>query len=270
MWGGTIAYLASEYTDTILSALVQFANDAPSDPNAALIVPFVYTEGMFIIAADLEYAVPTSGPAIFETFLTTPSIENTVTNATLPEITLEFNASNPGGYRQTYWTATYAVDLNLFKYIVSAYENATLHIVNVTDLIPALVLQIITTDELSHMSKYGGNALGLTVEEGPLLLLNLAYSWSEPSDDYTVISTCQAIINQTLAYAKSQGLANEYLYMNYASQYEDVVPSYNSTNHARLVEISQKYDPEQVFEKLQPGYFKLNGAPAGSVIPEDI
>lgn len=60
---------------------------------------------------------------------------------------------------------------------------------------------------------------------------------------------------------------NEYLYMNYASQFQDVVPSYNATNHARLVSIAEKYDPDGVFQRLQPGYFKLNGAPAGSKLP---
>lgn len=55
--------------------------------------------------------------------------------------------------------------------------------------------------------------------------------------------------------------------MNYASQFQDVVPSYNATNHARLVSIAEKYDPDGVFQRLQPGYFKLNGAPAGSKLP---
>ena len=30
-------------------------------------------------------------------------------------------------------------------------------------------------------------------------------------------------------------------------------------NKGRLIEISEKYDPEGVFQKLQPGYFKLGG-----------
>lgn len=68
------------------------------------------------------------------------------------------------------------------------------------------------------------------------------------------------------AYAKTKGLANEYLYMNYASQFQDVVPSYNTTNHAKLVSIAEKYDPAGVFQTHQPGYFKLNSAPAGSTI----
>jgi hypothetical protein len=28
-------------------------------------------------------------------------------------------------------------------------------------------------------------------------------------------------------------------------------------NHAKLKKVQKKYDPQGVFEKLQPGYFKL-------------
>ena len=57
------------------------------------------------------------------------------------------------------------------------------------------------------------------------------------------------------------GLANPYLYMNYASQFQDVVPSYGAANYAKLVATAKKYDPTGVFQTLEPGYFKLNGAP---------
>ncbi|KAK5119980.1 hypothetical protein LTR85_007056 [Meristemomyces frigidus] len=265
MWGGSRVYYINESTP-ILNAIVEFSNNAPSDPNAALIVAYAYAEGMYLIAVDLEYDLPEANPTIFEDFETIPHITDTTAVQSLSEITLEFNESNPGGYRETYWTATYQVDLDLLQYMVSEYQNQTNTIITAADLEPSFVLQIITTDQLSHMTKYGGNALGLTEAEGPLILLNLAYWWSDPADDEAVLQVCQNIVDNTEAYAKTKGLANEYLYMNYASQYQDVVPSYNTTNHAKLVSIAEKYDPAGVFQRLQPGYFKLNSAPAGSTI----
>ena len=50
--------------------------------------------------------------------------------------------------------------------------------------------------------------------------------------------------------------------MNYGNKVQDVVAGYGAQNKAKLLSISKKYDPSGVFEKLQPGYFKLNGAPA--------
>lgn len=269
MWGGAVTYYGN-YTNDILNALLYYGENAASDPKAAVIVAVAYAEGQFVVVADLEYTVPTNEPAILKDFFTTPHISDTTTNQTLAEITLEFNASNPSGFRETYWTATYALNMDMLQYIVEVYKNETLTIADVSGLVPACVLQIITTDEVSHMSKNGGNALGLTTEETPLLLLNLAFWWEDESDDYRVLVANQNIVDKTVAYAQSNGWDNEYLYMNYASQFQDVVPGYGSANHAQLVEIAQKYDPTGVFQTLQPGYFKLNGAPGGTTIPTDI
>lgn len=181
----------------ILNAIIDFSDSAPSDPNAALIVAYAYAEGEYLIAVDLEYDLPEANPAIFEDFETIPHITDTTAVQSLSAITLGFNESNPGGYRETYWTATYKVDLDLLQYMVSEYQNQTNTIITATDLKPSFVLQIITTDQLSHMSKYGGNALGLTEAEGPLILLNLAYWWSDPADDEAVLQVCQNIVDNT-------------------------------------------------------------------------
>ncbi|KAI7536095.1 hypothetical protein KC331_g11658 [Hortaea werneckii] len=262
MWGGSRVYSINE-TDTILNALVDYAYDAPSDPNAALIVAFTYAEqlGGYVIAADLEHAKPKDNPPIFDAFQNTSYISDTTKIVSLPDLTLEFNSSNPGGLRETYWTATYKVNLDLLQYMVAEYQTQTNKILDVAGLGPSFVLQIIRADELRHMTRNGGNALGLSEEEGPLLLLNIAFWWNSSADDERVLQTCQTILDNTVAYAAERELAKEYRYMNYASQYQKVVPSYGAANHARLREIATKYDPSGVFQRLQPGYFKLDGAP---------
>ena len=57
---------------------------------------------------------------------------------------------------------------------------------------------------------------------------------------------------------------NDYIYMNYASPYQDVIESYGAENKQRLKDIAEEYDPIGVFQRLQPGYFKLEGAPYGA------
>ncbi|GAB1736757.1 hypothetical protein NU219Hw_g8788t1 [Hortaea werneckii] len=262
MWGGSRVYPINE-TDTILNALFDYAFVAQSDPAAALIVAFAYAEqlGGHIIAADLEYAKPEANPTIFHAFQNASYISDTTKIVSLPGLTLEFNTSNPGGLRETYWTATYQVDRDLLQYMVAEYQAQTNTILDVAGLGPSFVLQIITADELKHMTRNGGNALGLSEEEGPLLLLNIAFWWNDAVDDERVLQACQTMLENTIAHAAARDLAKEYRYMNYASQYQKVVPSYGAANHARLGEIATKYDPSGVFQRLQPGYFKLDGVP---------
>jgi len=64
--------------------------------------------------------------------------------------------------------------------------------------------------------------------------------------------------------ATELGVDNDYYYMPYSSGYQPVIARYGVKNLARLNAISKKYDSSQVFQKLQPGYFKLDGeAPFG-------
>jgi hypothetical protein len=264
MLGGTLTYTIGN-SDAILRALVDYCKNAPTDTNAALIVAYAYAQGTFLAVADLEYALPELKPAIFQDFQDIPHIMDTTAIRSLSNVTIMLNSTNPSGLRETYWTATYGVDYEFLQWLVQEYQTQALALINTTnpvqDLQPSFVLQIITTDQLAHMSKYGGNALGLDEAEGPLLLLNIAWWWSDAADDKRVLRAAQSIVDKSVTFAKSKGLANEYLYMNYASQYQNVIPSYNATNQARLKAIAKKYDPARVFQTLSPGYFKLDGAP---------
>ncbi|KKA22494.1 FAD binding domain protein [Rasamsonia emersonii CBS 393.64] len=260
MWGGSRIY-TTDYQADLISGFVEYAQRASQDPDAALILNFAYAQGAFLAVANIEYARPVIKPPIFDGFETIPAIVDTMGIKSLPDIALEFKQSNPDGLRESFWTATFKLDADLVTYIVDLFETEIEPIKNATGLLPALVLQIITTDMLSQMEKNGGNALGLSPSAGNLLLMNLAFMWANEADDAAIMHVLGAITSKSIAEAKSRGLYHEFLYMNYASQYQNVVPSYGAQNHQRLQAISKKYDPDQVFQTLQPGYFKLNGPP---------
>lgn len=56
---------------------------------------------------------------------------------------------------------------------------------------------------------------------------------------------------------KEEGVHHRYIYQNYANQTQDVFAGYSDESRKRLVEVQKKYDPEGVFSRLQPGYFRL-------------
>ena len=61
MWGSSLLYDITQ-SDAIFNAYVDYGNNAPSDPNAALILAYVYAQGQFLVIADLEYALPSPIP----------------------------------------------------------------------------------------------------------------------------------------------------------------------------------------------------------------
>ncbi|KAL8685431.1 MAG: hypothetical protein Q9218_007764 [Villophora microphyllina] len=128
---------------------------------------------------------------------------------------------------------------------------------NLNGSLPALIFQPISKSTIAQMSKNGGNALGLADTEGPLMLVNLAVMWSEPADDDNIYAATSRVIERSASAAKKLGVYNRYIYQNYAAKGQDVFAGYGTNNRRRLINVSKKYDPRGVFQKLQPGYFKL-------------
>jgi hypothetical protein len=65
---------------------------------------------------------------------------------------------------------------SLMSEMVQIFQDEVAPIQNVTNIVPALVLQPITTDMTSHFSKNGGNALGISDADGPLTCARFPYS----------------------------------------------------------------------------------------------
>ncbi len=88
--------------------------------------------------------------------------------------------------------------------------------------------------------------------------MNLNWGWTNAADDATVIATVDSFVSRSVALAEKMGLTNRFIYMNYASLDEDVFAGYGEQSVRRLKEVQARYDPEGVFKRLQPGYFKLD------------
>lgn len=114
------------------------------------------------------------------------------------------------------------------------------------------------------MEKNGGNPLGLSQDDGPFVFINIDCRWDHVADDSIVYQTVSTILTRIKEAATAHQTQTDYLYMNYASQFQDVIGSYGPENKARLKSVARKYDPAQVFQILQPGYFKLDRAPVSN------
>ena len=168
MWGG-MTYYPVTANASLLNSLRTFVVNAPTDPDAALIVAFVYAEGEYIAATDIEYAKPIINPPIFHEFTGIASIASTLRITNLSNLTEELKTANPSGFREFYSTATFKNTPNLQNQILEIFVAEVDGIKDAEGILPALVLQPITTDIISYFSKNGGNALGIAESDGPLI-----------------------------------------------------------------------------------------------------
>ncbi|KAK7424646.1 hypothetical protein QQZ08_008529 [Neonectria magnoliae] len=242
IWGGSRMYTEDTFPK-VTDALVDIINNSPQDPKAGLYVVWAYSGGTKLAIPALYYSQPDAGNAtVWEDFNAISSISDTTQNRVLAEWGKETMNDSPPGLREIYYVVTTKVDHDILAFARDAFYSSVPSVADIPGIIPNLVVQGITVPQLQQMKKSGGNALGLDAADGPFFILQL-YSSSE---------------------AKARGVDNDYVYMNYASQFQDVVATYGASNKAKLKTVAKKYDPQQVFQVLQPGYFKLDRAPIPS------
>jgi hypothetical protein len=87
--------------------------------------------------------------------------------------------------------------------------------------------------------------------------MNLNWGWTHVSDDAAVFAAVDRFVSRSVELAQKMGLDNRFICMNYASKEQDIFAGYGEDNERRLKKVQREYDPDDVFKKLQPGYFKL-------------
>lgn len=145
----------------------------------------------------------------------------------------------------------------------------------ISGILAPMTFQPITKGMASHFTDNGGNVLGIEESDCPLtrklwshfnrpdssntfvLVMNLAFMWSDAADDATIHAATTAIIRESVAASKEAGLDHPFVYQNYASADQNVFAGYGTANWRFLKSVVQEYDPEHVFQKLKVGYFKV-------------
>ncbi|MCJ1226704.1 hypothetical protein MMC12_003357 [Toensbergia leucococca] len=261
LWGGFIIYPPTTATEQF-ELLQNFttASGAGEDPYATVINSYIFTpKGFSYIANQYTYTKAEAYPAILKNFTDVqPQLSNTMRITNLTNITIELGQGTPNGFRQLFGTATFANNASLFSEIFSIAQTAFLPIQTVKDFQASFVLQPIPTSITDKGALTGGNSLGIDESSGNLVWLDLTIQWSETSDDVAVNNATQYLLTQAIQYAKSKGQHNEYLYLNYAMQSQDPIASYGVKNVAAMQAVSSQHDPDQVFQNMVPGGFKMN------------
>lgn len=271
MWGGQRIFTENNFK-AVLDAVFDFATVGSSkDTDAAEIVSFGNLPGVGKIAiVQTHYAQPVANASVFADFSAlTPIMDNTDIGYH-SDLTIKLNGGSPNdtlGSLQTQWDATFKVDRGLFTFLVDTFYSLIPEVQNVKGAFPTISIQPITEGQLKGMQKNGGNALGLSPSKGPIFIMNMSSSFANADGEATIFKFFSTIIKKVKAEAKSRGVDNDYIYMNYASQFMDPIATYGADNVARLVAVSKKYDPTQVFQNLHPGHFKLAKGPPNPNMP---
>jgi hypothetical protein len=243
----------------VVSTFVDVAERANDDPNAQQYVVFASSGGTNVASAELTYTLNVCNPAIFEKYHSIPAISDTTSTKSLAQYCYDLDAQVPYGLREVFWNRSFKLDEEFAKWVVNYWFSVLSRVSSVPNALAGLTFQAITEPILEKMSRAGSNALGLDKSNGPILLIHVLGMWNTAADDKTIYSFIDDFFAKVTAEAESKGLSNDFIYMNYSSHFQDVISSYSADNKAKLQKVASKYDPAGVFQRLQPGHFKLTG-----------
>ncbi|KAI6823919.1 hypothetical protein KC332_g8796 [Hortaea werneckii] len=260
LWGGNVVYSQSAALE-ILSEFVKFAHKLAEDPYASLVTyeAFLPDIGEPMVVNSLEYTRPVERPEPFKNFL---SIEGKMSDSThitnMTSLSREWEA--PNTYRVSFSTVTTKNDLRV---LTKAHE---LWLVVVQRLkteakgpweghqLYQPMPPTFGKDAIAH----GGNVLGLDRFDEALILYEPYLSWTYPGQDDMFNRQAKWLRDELAAFAKSIGADNEFICLDYADADQDPLGSYGEENVRKMKAAAKKHDPQEVFQKLQLGGFKLS------------
>lgn len=152
---------------------------------------------------------------------------------------------------------TVKADIPTLMAAYDIYVNALGPLKSIEGLTTSLTYQAYPKSLLEKTVAAGGNSLGMSPSDGPLMSVLILSFWQDKEDYDKIHSTFKGVIEAIDDDAAKRGTAVPYKYMNYAAPFQDPIGSYGAENKAKLQAASKKYDPEGLFQKGVPGGWKL-------------
>ena len=256
--------------------MVEYQTTPNKDPYANLIMQAFITNATIGVFINMVYLKPEVAPAAFDPFYSIAAFMDTTKIQTLTEFisgqivpTIPRYAT-PHSYPEHPLTDTIAM-LCRFDWLTTTLEPTLSlfpRISNVLDTAPevqsvtaatagslALAIQPISSNVVQEGIRRGGNALGLQATPQQWFTLDIAHWFA--ADDESVHDATKGVLERIEDVTKEEGVYLPYQFMNDASYDQDVIGHYGSENVDKLWAVSEKYDPEGVFQRLVPGGFKL-------------
>ncbi|RYP52874.1 hypothetical protein DL768_002044 [Monosporascus sp. mg162] len=250
MWGGSAYYDASALNPLVNAyASYAVASGGSSDPAAHSDPSILYnvTTGEVSGYSIYMHRGDDPAPAALKNFTDIPStFQDFRVGKTI--LGLE-NDTNP-------------VNFGTFFDVIAANPQ----IKNTMDLSVTNTYQLFTPGMIRAAKASGGDPIGLYDPLGNGVLAVLyGGNWADAKDDETIYKFFQDMIDELDNRAKKAGLYYDFVYLNDAAptQTKDIFQKFsNGTALPKLREIAKSYDPDQVFQTLTPGGFKLINTPA--------
>ncbi|KLU85117.1 FAD binding domain-containing protein [Magnaporthiopsis poae ATCC 64411] len=237
LWGGVMGW-TSAATPAVIKAMKNFGDGASDHTDSSSIVFWTYTQGAGapepIVMALLHNTAGVPEAPQYQEFLSIPNpVVKSIRKDSLVNLVAELEV--PSGLYNT-WQ-------------VLAFKNSE-----------AALLQPLSARQLSLGARTGGNVLGLEDRTETLMMFLGMTAYKDAAQKEYVDRKMAAWTASISEFAKTQGVDDKFLFLNYAGLNQSPLRSYGEKNLEFMRKVAAKYDPTQVFQNRVPGGFKLKNA----------
>lgn len=262
-WGGQIDQPLTN-KEAYFSFMANFTQSSTYDPYAALITVFAWVSGLPVTI--MHTATYTNGaadwpPAVFKPLTDMPKLSNSIRKAKLSSFASEIgdDAAISQSQNTFFLTLSFVNDPALLPdFLADLYLLVD---IAAKELILAVGLAFtMAFQPLPHVLYSKGaesNVLGIGRFDDDLVNVLFTLIWPLGVSSELVYARMRTLEQDLIALAQQKGLYNEWIYLNYASQWQDPIKAYGANEVAFLRSVSREYDPKGIFQKAVPGGFKL-------------
>jgi hypothetical protein len=250
MWGGRTT-IDSSHAESALRAYVDFIPKLAVDPKGHTIIIFDYLESQVTVRQYLVYTQPIPDPPMFDGLREVPTTDSALGLTDYSDLAVDIaKLQDGGGFRHAVSTLTVRLDYELLLFVYDTY-------VEQSAAIDGYAGGCLEFHALPRAPNPADNMYDLDNKGQPLVSIMLGFGTPFKRYDYTLIALQQKILKKIKKMAQERDLYHPFLFANYAGPFQDVVGSYGSNNVKFLREVAEEYDPRGLFQRLQPGGFKL-------------
>ncbi|OBT82046.1 hypothetical protein VE02_09501 [Pseudogymnoascus sp. 03VT05] len=268
MYGGHRIFEPRQ-SEAVMSAFLKYGDNIQKDPKAFVILAITTEEEKWIWATGMYYCDKLMDAPAFRDLKAIPAVLDDSQVQEQTDLIESMASSYPCSIQNTFWVLSTKPNAHILRYMVKTWAEEMNHVREVEGMKAQLAIQYFSDGVIMRGTRRGGNALGSSIEE-PFIMYNAEPQWAHAEDTPRVLAAVEAAFRRTEAEAKRCAVLVDYLYSNYASQYQDPFGSYSQQARVFIKRTADKYDPDGVFQRLRGAGFKLTGTLSSATAKEEL
>lgn len=250
MWGG-FRVVNPDYLTQAIEAFLAFIPKMEADQKGHTILSLSSEHGQLQVGQFLAYTEPVRDPPMFDQLQEVPSIQKSL-HLTHQTSLATFLAvlQHGSGAHQALATVTFRPNQQTLELACSLFKEIAVEMVGIAQ-------STLEIHFLPRHFKLKDDCYGLAGSGEPLICVVIAFTTNDGKHNGTILQAQERYLYRVAEEAKRHNVDHPFLYMNYAAKFQDVITSYGAENVEFLRRVAAAYDPDQVFQRLLLGPFKL-------------